>query len=159
MSAVLPWLALGLMGVAIAAAVGAIASRSLFVMCVHVATAGVSVAAAGLLLRGGQGGLALALFAATWAPVLLMAAMLLGARSAKGAQRRTPWLSWIGAAFATGAIWWPLLELRGAAPEMGAHALAGLGFWLAPIALAAGAACVGVLGYGERGAYARGPGA
>jgi len=37
---------------------------------------------------------------------------------------------------------------------MGAEAGA-VGFWLAPLLLVAAAACVGVLGYGERGALQR----
>jgi hypothetical protein len=157
MSAALPWLALGLMGVAIAAAIGAVTSRSLFVMCVQTVTAGVSVAAAVLLTRAGDGGLALALFAAAWAPVLLMAAMLLSVRSTKPAQRGLPWLSVLGVICATCATWWPLLDLAQATPVVVQHALRGLGFWLTPIMLAAGAACVGIAGYGDRGAFTRGP--
>lgn len=153
----LPWLTLALIGVALAAAVGALTSRSLFVMCVHVVTAGVSVAAAVLLTRAGDGGLALALFAAAWAPVLLMAAMLLSVRSAKGVQRGVPWLSVLGVVAAAAATWWPLLDLVQAAPVAVENALGGLGFWLTPIMLAAGAACVGVIGYGDRGVFARGP--
>ncbi len=159
MIAALPWLALALMVVAIASAIGALAARSLFVACMHVLTVGVSVAAAALLLRGGDGGLALALFATAWAPVLLMAAMLLSARASKSARLRLPWLSVLGAAVAAGAIWWPLLELSAAAPVTPADALKGLSFWLAPVLLVTGAACVGVLGYGERGALTRRPGA
>ena len=156
MIAVLPWLALALMGVAIASSVGALAARSLFVTCMHVLTAGVSVAAAVLLLRSGQGGLALALFAAAWAPVLLMAAMSLSARATKGGARRLHWLSFLGAAVAVGAIWWPLAELLSAPPVTIRSELGGLGFWLTPVVLVVGAACAGILGYGERGALTRG---
>ena len=70
MSAALPWLAVALLGVAIATAIGAMVARSLFVTCVHVAVTGVAVAAAVLLLGADDGGLALAVFAAAWAPVL-----------------------------------------------------------------------------------------
>jgi hypothetical protein len=157
MIAARPWLALALMGVAIASAIGALAARSLFVTCMHVLTSGISVAAATLLLRAGDGGLALALFATAWAPVLLMAAMLLSARATKATRRRLPWLSILGAATAACAIWWPLLELSAAAPVTSSYALAGLGFWLAPVVLAAAAGCVGMLGYGERGPFTRGP--
>jgi hypothetical protein len=158
MMAALPWLALALLGVAIASAIGAIAARSLFVTCMHVVTVGVSVAAAALVLQAGEGGLALALFAAAWAPVLLLAVTLLSARATRAERRRFPILSIVGAALAVSAIWWPLIELAGAAPTGIPHVFHGLSFWLAPIILVAGAACVGVLGYGERGALTRGPG-
>ena len=46
MSAILPWLAGALLGVAIATAIGAVLARSLFVTCVHVTVTGVAVAAA-----------------------------------------------------------------------------------------------------------------
>lgn len=152
MSAILPWLAGALLGVAIATAIGAVLARSLFVTCVHVTVTGVAVAAAVLLLGADDGGVALALFAAAWAPVLLMAAMLLSVRATKTAQVRAfPWLSLLGAAAAAVAIWWPLLELA-AAPAAIQGELAGLSFWLAPLLLVAGAGCVGVLGFGERGA-------
>jgi hypothetical protein len=156
MIAALSWLALALMGVAIASSVGALAARSLFVTCMHVLTAGVSVAASVLVLRSGQGGLALALFAAAWAPVLLMAAMSLSVRATKGAVRRLHWLSFLGAAVAMCAIWWPLAELLSAPPVAIGNELNGLSFWLAPLVLVVGAASVGILGYGERGALTRG---
>lgn len=152
MSLVLPWLAVALLGVAIAAAIGAFLARSLFVTCLNVTVSGVAVAAAVLLMRADDGGIALALFAAAWAPVLLMAAMLLSVRAAKAQQpRRFPWLSLVGAVVAGVAIWWPLVELARAAPVEIQNELAGLSFWLAPLVLVAGVACVGVLGFGERG--------
>lgn len=153
----LPWLALVLMGVAIASSLGALAARSLFATCMHVLTVGVSAAAAALLLHAGEGALAMALFAAAWAPVLLMATMLLSARVTK-ARRRLPWLGLFGAIAAAGATWWPFAELATAPAAAPSHALGGLGFWLTPLIVVAAAACVGVLGYGERGALTRGPG-
>lgn len=152
MSAILPWLAAALLGVAIATAIGAMLARSLFVTCVHVIVMGVAVATAVLLIGADDGGVALALFAAAWAPVLLMAAMLLSARATKAQQpRRFPWLSLLGAATAAVAIEWPLLEVAVAASVEIQNELAGMGFWLAPLVLVAGLACVGVLGFGERG--------
>jgi hypothetical protein len=152
MSAILPWLAVALLGLAIATAIGAMLARSLFVMCVHVTVTGVAVATAVLLLGADDGGVALALFAAAWAPVLLMAAMLLSVRATKAQQpRRFPWLSLLGAAVAVVAIWWPLLELAIAAPVDIPNELTGLSFWLAPLVLVAGLGCVGALGFGERG--------
>lgn len=155
MMAALPWLALALLGVAIASAIGAVAARSLFVTCMHVVTTGVSVAAATLVLQAGTGGLALALFAAAWAPVLLLAVTLLSARATKAGPSRFPIVSIIAAVLAACAIWFPLFELSAVAPTGIPHAFHGLAFWLAPIVLVAGAGCVGVLGYGERGVLTR----
>lgn len=158
MSAFLPWLALALVGVAIATAIGALVARSLFVTCVHLIACGVSAAAATALLRGGDGALALALFAAAWAPVLLLAAMLLSGRAAKAPARRAwPLATLAGAVAAACAIWWPLLELRSAAPAIASEPVSALSFWLAPIVFAATVACVGALGYGERGALGAQP--
>lgn len=152
MSAVLPWLALGLLAAAIVAAFGAIAARSLFATTMHLAAAGASVAAMALVLGAGDGALAVALFAAAWAPVLLMAAMLLSARTTKQARRRVPWLSMLGALAALGAVWWPLAELAPTGAVAQRHIAVGLGFWIAPVLLAAATACLGLLGFGERGA-------
>lgn len=157
MMAAMPWLALALLAVAIACAIGAVAARSLFVTCMHLVTTGVSVAAAVLLLQAGTGGLALALFAAAWAPVLLLAVTLLSARAARAERRGFPIASMAGALVAAGAIWFSLFELAAVAPTGIPHVFRGLAFWLTPIVLAAGAGCVGVLGYGERGALTRGP--
>lgn len=152
MTAVLPWFALGLLAAAIVAAFGAIAARSLFVTAMHLVAAGASVAAMVLVLGGGEGSLATALFAAAWAPVLLMAAMLLSARATRQARGRVPWLSMLGALVVAGAVWWPLAELAPMSAQAERHAAVGLGFWIAPILLAAATACLGLLGYGERGA-------
>lgn len=155
MITLLPWLALALIAVAIASAAGALLARSLFVTCMHVIAAGVSCAAAAMLLRAGDGALAFAVFAGAWAPVLLLAAMLLSARSAKTSRRGLPWLSIASATVAAAAIWWPLFELRGAAPLPAAQPVEALSFWLAPLVFAAVVTCLGALGYGERGALTR----
>ncbi len=155
MIAALPWLALALIVVATASAIGALLARSLFVTCTHVTAAGVACAAAAMLLRAGDGALAFAVFAAAWSPVLLLAAMLLSARSTKSVRRSLPWVSLVSAGVAATAIWLPLLELRGATPAPAAQPVAALSFWLAPIVFAAVVACVGALGYGERGALTR----
>jgi hypothetical protein len=155
MIAALPWIALGLMAAAIVAAFGAILARSLFAMCMHLIAAGASVAAMALVLGAGESALAIVLFAAAWAPVLVLAAMLLSARAAKDMRRGWPWLSLAGAAAALCAIWWPLLQLGPVADAHAAYAPAGFGFWLAPLLLVTAVACVGLLGYGERGALGR----
>lgn len=158
MTEALSWLSLALLGVAIAAAVGALSARSLFSACMHLVCCGVSVAAVALLLRPGEGSLALALIAAGWAPLLLMAAMLLSDRKTKSERKRAPWLSVLSAVAACAAIWAPSLELSATAPTATvAVSETGLGLWLAPLVLVIGAAVVGMLGYGERGVLTRGP--
>ncbi|MGD9815016.1 MAG: hypothetical protein AB7V17_05865, partial [Hyphomonadaceae bacterium] len=89
------------------------------------------------------------------APVLLMAATLASAPAVR-ARRAFPWLSVAAAALAAAVVVASMLDLpplpqaARAAPRTVA-----LGFWLAPLLLAAAAACVGLLGYGERGAFLR----
>lgn len=155
MSTLLPYLALALLGVAIASAIGALLARSLFVSCMHVVAAGVCAAAATMLLRAGDGALAFAVFAAAWAPVLLLAAMLLSSRSAKATRARVPWLSLAGACAAALALWWPLIDLRNAQAAAAPEPMAALSFWLAPLVFVVAAVCLGALGYGERGALTR----
>lgn len=149
------WLALLLACAVVASAIGAIVARSLFSMCMYLLAAGALAAAVVLLLGAGEGALALALFAAAWAPVLLLAAMLLSARAVKPMRRGRPWLSMGAATVSAGAILWPAAELGARAAP--ASEMSGLGFWLAPLIFATAAACLGLLGYGERGALGRGP--
>jgi hypothetical protein len=108
-----------------------------------------------LVLGGGESALALGLFATAWAPVLLLAAMLLSVRAAKDARRGLPWLSLIGVAALLCAIWWPLLQLGPIVDADVEYVPTGFGFWTAPLLFVAGVACVGLLGYGERGVLAR----
>jgi len=149
------WLALALAVAVAILAMCAIAARSLFSMCMYVLAAGALTAAVVLLLGAGDGALALALFAAAWAPVFLLATMLLSTRAAKPIRRGRPWLSIGAAAVSAGAMLWPASEL--AARSAGSVESSAVGFWLAPLIAVAAAACVGLLGYGERGAFERGP--
>ncbi len=149
------WLAAPLLAAALAAGLGVIMARSLFAMCMCLAAAGASAAAAAALLGAGEGALALALVAAAWAPLLLLAAMLLSARAAKPRRRGRPYLSIVAAAVSAGAILWAAPELE--APARSVHgAAASLGVWPAMLLFVAGAACVGLLGYGERGVLQNG---
>src|SRR5262249_38645826 len=68
-------------------AVGALTARSLFALCMYVAAAAALATGAALALGAGDAGLGLALFAAAWAPVLLLAAMLLSGRTVKPTRR------------------------------------------------------------------------
>lgn len=148
--AALHWLALGFACSAFVVGVAALMARSLFAMCMYLAATGVLAAAAVLALGAGDAGLTLALFAAAWAPLLLLAAMLLTARAAKAKRRGGAWFSLTAAALAAASMLW-------AAPDIGAPSapaaidLGAMSAWLAPLLLAATAACVGLLGYGERG--------
>ncbi len=150
------WLAAPLLAAALAAGLGVIMARSLFAMCMCLAAAGASAAAAAALLEAGEGALALALVTAAWAPLLLLAAMLLSARAAKPLRRGRPYLSFVAAAATAGAVLWAAPELD--APARAAHgAAAPLGVWPAMLLFVTGAACVGLLGYGERGVLQNGP--
>jgi hypothetical protein len=150
-------LALALAGCAIAAALGAILTRSLFAMCAYATAAGVLAAAVVLLLGASDGAFALALFAGAWAPILLLAGMLLSARSAKAPHRKLRWLSVLAAGAAAALMVWPLTDPAAtASAQRDAESAFGLGFWIAPLIFAAAAACVGLLGYGERGALGGG---
>lgn len=152
--AAMQWFALVLTGAALAAAVSALLARSLFAMCIYLSATGALGAAAALALGAGDAGLAIALFAAVWTPLLLLAAMLLSARATKTVRRGVPWLSLLAAFAAVAAIF-------AVAPDLGApvvdrsDATLAVSAWLAPLLLVAAAACVGVLGYGERGALQR----
>lgn len=146
-------LAVALAAGALVLALGALGARTLFAACAHLAGLGALAAAAVLLLGAGDGALALAVFAVGLAPVLLMAATLASAPAVR-ARRAFPWLSIAAAALAAAIVVASMLDLppqaARAPPRTGA-----LGFWLAPLLLAAAAACVGLLGYGERGALLR----
>lgn len=131
----------------------ALTARSLFVMCMYLAAAGALGAAAVLAIGAGDAALAVALFAAVWAPLLLLAGMLLSARAAKSVRRGLPWASLAAGAMAAGVVLVAAPEL-GQAPVSVAYA-GGLGAWLAPLLFVAAAVCVGLLGYGERGALQR----
>ncbi len=145
------WFASAFLAAALAAGFGVVMARSLLAMCVYLAAAGAAVAASVALLGRGDGALALVLFAVGWAPLLLLAAMLLSARSVKGGRRGRPWLSIGTGAAILGAILWAVRELDGSEVNF-AGAATQLGVWPAALIFVAAAGCVGLLGYGERGA-------
>lgn len=151
----LQWLAVALMGVALAAALGAIMARSLTALCMHLMAAGAAIAALALLLGAGEGAVAVALIAAAWAPVLLLAAMLLSARIVKAGRVIGMLPGALAAAAAALATWWPLAELDGRTVAGGGLAQSPA-FWIAPLMLACTITVVAMVGYGERGAFRRG---
>ncbi|MBC7768119.1 MAG: hypothetical protein H7124_04980 [Phycisphaerales bacterium] len=144
--------ALVLLCAAFAAALAALTARSLFAMCMHLAGFGALAAATLLSLGSGDAALSVALSVGAWAPLLLLAGMLLSARAAKAMNKNAPWPSLLAAAFAGGAMLMAAPDIGPLLPVEAAPATIGAGFWLAPLMLATAAACVGLLGYGERGA-------
>jgi hypothetical protein len=147
---VLSWLAVAAMLLAAGAAVAVLWARSLFSACVGLAALCACAAAALLALGYADGALALGLLGVAIAPVLLLGGVLLSSRSVKPRARRWPWLSIVAAALAGLAMIW-------AAPVIGVEQpvqepAAGISIALAALVFAAVAACVALLGYGERGA-------
>lgn len=152
-------LALALLGAALIAALGAITSRSLFATCMFLAAAGAAVAAMVVLLGAGNGALAVAVVAAAWTPVFLLAAVLLSARATKDGRRGVPRISVVVGVGVLAAVWWPLNELSAGSGADLQTATVGVAFWLAPLLLVVAAGVAVVLGYGERGALGAGDGA
>ena len=157
MTDALSLLALALMLAALIAAFGAISARSLFATIMYLTAAGSAVAVMILLIGAEDGALATALIAAAWAPVLLLAAVLLSARATKDARRGLPWVSILLAGIVLAAMWWPLNELSAQSVAEGQSRI-DVAFWLAPLVLAVAAGAAAVLGYGERGALSSGDG-
>jgi hypothetical protein len=145
-----PWLALTLMAAVAACAFAAATARSLVAMCLTLWSAAALAAAALLTMGQSNAALAMALLAACLAPVLVLATLLLSARVVKANKRRTPLVTAASAILVVGAIIW-LLPNMPAAPSAGAIDASAL-FFAGPLLLAAVAAAVGLLGFGERGA-------
>lgn len=146
------WLAVALAMGAAVLAFAMLRSRSLFITAAAVAAMSALAASALLFLGGGDGVISLVAFGVGVAPVLLMGAVLLTARTAKSGR---------GGVIVHGAA---LVAAIAAAvlvaPELGAGATstapaAPTPLWLGGLVFVAAAACVAVLGYGERGVLER----
>jgi hypothetical protein len=148
-----PWMALALMCVAFAAALGAVLSRALFVMCMYILAMGALAASALTLIYGG-GAVGVALLFAGIAPVALLGLILLSVRTTKAQRRARPWLSVGAAGVVAVLVLWSTAELDLAAPVEIAPAQS-IATWIAPLVFVAVAAFIGLLGYGERGALQR----
>ena len=148
-------LTIALLASALAAGFGLVMARSLVAMCVSLAAVGAATAALMALLGRGDGALALVLFSVGWAPLLLLAAMLLSARSVKGPRRRRPWLSMGAGGAIVGALVWATRELNEPAAAL-VSAPPQLSVWPVVLIFVAATACVGLLGHGERGALHQG---
>lgn len=146
------WLAVALaLGVAVLA-IAMLRARSLFITAASVAAMSALAAGAVLLLGGGDGAVALAAFGVGVAPLVVLGAVLLSARTAKGGRGGliAHGIGLIAAIAAAGLI----------APEWTAHApsdaaQAPTPLWLGLLVFVAAAACVAILGFGERGALDR----
>ncbi len=149
-------LALVLMLGAFAAAFGALTARSLYAMCVYLVVTGACAAATVLTLGSPDAAIAQTLVGVVLTPLLLLAAILLSTRATKPRREGRPWLTLIAAAAAFAAVMLvaPDLGPPRASPPAQTGALAP---WLTILVFVAVAACVGLLGYGERGALQRAP--
>lgn len=149
-------LALALTLLSMVAALSAFLTRSLVSMVMFLAVSAVAGGCAVLALGAGDAALAWVLTGFGLAPVVLLAVMLLSARVAKA--RRAPPVFAIAAALCAGAaMLWATADVGGTAPMTApSGALAPwLAPWLAPLVFVGVAMCVGLLGYGERGALQR----
>jgi hypothetical protein len=146
-----PWMALVLIAAAAVAAMSALGARSLVGMCLAVA-AMAALSAAALATRGGDGALALAAFGVGFAPMLLMAGLLLSTRAVKSRRSET-WLGLVAACAAAGLIAVAAPELEQAPAPVAEGGAVGL--WLAALVFVSAVACAGLLGYGERGVLGR----
>ena len=148
------WLGLVLIVFAAVSALGALAARSAFAMVMYLVVAAAFAAAALAALGAGEAGLGVALVGVAIGPFLLLGAVLLSARASK--RSAFPWASTAIGAAALAPIGWALADLRGA-PALTAQGDGVSGLWLALIVFVAAAACVGLLGFGERGIMQRRP--
>lgn len=151
---VMPWMAVGASALGLFAALAVLTSRSLFSASVGLAATCACVAVALAALGQGEGALALVLFGAGVAPVVLLGGVLLTNRAARPRKRGAPWLSVAAAAVAAVAMLWaaPSLGVSNAiAPPRGGSLLAVVALLFVAIA-----ACVALLGYGERGVLGKG---
>lgn len=127
-------------------------ARSLFAMCMSLASAHACAAVAVMGLGAGDAALMLALYGAGFAPVLVLAGLLLSARATKTYKRAPVLLAGVAATAAGAAMLWAAPELSAASPHL-LHASGAVAPWMAALLFVAALGCVGLLGYGERGAF------
>lgn len=149
------WIAFAAICGAIATAVGAATARSLFATCMFAVTTSALAAIALLAFGAGDAALAQSLVGVGVFPFLFLAGLLLSARATRQRPGGRPWLT-IAAAGGAAVLTFSVLPQIGAAgAEPVATAILTVAPWLAPLVLVAAAACVGLLGFGERGALER----
>ena len=148
------WLALALIAAAIASACGVAMARSLFSMTAWLFVIAALASAALLALSAGESALNLALLGVGFAPALVLALLLLSTRASKSRRRGAPWLTIATASAVSAVMVMGALKLAPSAALVTAPPGA-LGPWLALLVFTGAIACVGLLGFGERGALER----
>jgi uncharacterized MnhB-related membrane protein len=146
-----PWIAAALIFLTLAAALAVLTARSLFSVGIGIAAMCACAAGALLALGYGDGALAFALFGAGLAPVLLLGGVLLSSRAARPRARRLPWLTIAAAVVAGGTMLWASPALVAEQPI--ASSRDGIPLGLVALVFVSVAACVALLGYGERGVF------
>lgn len=154
MQAMIPWLAFALLLAVLTACCVALLSRSLFVACLCLVAAGAAGTAVLLLLGQASSATEFALFAAAWAPLLLVGSTVLSKRAAK-ARARGPWLSIALGSCAAAALIWALLADTPVTEIGPVFDLKSAAFWFAPLFLVLGVGAMALAGYGERGVLER----
>lgn len=150
----LPWMAAGAALLALFTALAVLTSRSLFSASVGLAATCACVATALAALGYADGALALGLFGAGVAPVVMLGGVLLTNRAARPRKRGAPWLSVIAGSAAAVAMLWaaPSLGINNViAPPRGGSLVV-----VVALIFVAVAACAALLGYGERGVLGKG---
>ncbi len=151
MTAIAPLVGCVLLVAALAACVGAVASKSLFVLTIRLG-AGASLSAAALVALGaGDAALLVAVVFAVACPLVLLAVTLLSARSVKGSPNRFSW--WLSGAVAglLAAILLSALPEVTLSVSRAATPAPLLSLGLLVVVAAAG--CAALLGHGERGVF------
>lgn len=148
------WVALVLIAAAIACACAAAMARSLFSMTAWLFAIAALASAALLALSAGDSALNLILLGVGFTPALILALLLLSTRAAKSRRRGAPWLTITAAAAAGAVVVMGALKLAPSAAPVAAPPGA-LAPWLVLLVFTGAIACVGLLGFGERGALER----
>jgi hypothetical protein len=144
-----PWMAVSAVILALIAAAAVFMARSLFTLAMSIAAFCACMAGGVAALGFGDASLALAVFGAAIAPVVLLGGMLLTARSVKPRKSALPWLSIVAALGAAAAMLWaiPTIDLSASITK----AQGSSGADVVAVLFAACVGCIAVLGYGERG--------
>jgi uncharacterized membrane protein len=147
------WLGVALLALAFAAAIGVMLARSLFALCMHVFTTGVAIAAFVALVGDADAGLVTAA-AVIAASVLMIWGVTLTARAVKASPLPGSGIVRVLGSLGAGALLIamaaPQVALPAPAPHQGGEPQ--IAVWIAPLMLTLAVACLGLLGFGERGA-------
>jgi hypothetical protein len=145
------WLAFVLASGAAIAGIGAGMARTHFVSVLYLAAAMMLAAMAMLAFGADQAAVALAIAGIAWVPLFLFGGVLLSGKAVRS-RARGRWLVTAVAIMSGAVVAW---AARDSLPETALAAPQGFGVWLAPLILAPTIVCIGLLGFGERGALER----